>query len=77
MGDPRKGRNGVRTAAVRRASDILGGPSRLREYLGVSAIALGVWIAGTELPPTEVFLKAVDVIVDRDLQELRARKPKP
>jgi hypothetical protein len=65
----------VRTAAVRRASDILG-PSRLRDYLGVSAIALGVWIAGTEPPPTDVFLKAVDVIVDRDLQDLRARKPK-
>jgi hypothetical protein len=66
----------VRTAAVRRASDILGGPSRLRDYLGVSAIALGVWIAGVEPPPTDVFLKAVDVILDRDLQDLLARKPK-
>jgi len=76
VSEPRKGRDKVRTAAVRRASDILGGPSRLRDYLGVSAIALGVWIAGTEPPPTDVFLKAVDVIVDRDLQELRGKKPK-
>ena len=66
----------MRTAAVRRAADILGGPSRLRDYLGVSAIALSVWMAGSEPPPTDVFLRAVDVIVDRDLQELRGKKPK-
>ncbi len=64
----------MRTRAVRRASDILGGEPKLRKYLGVSAIALGVWLAGTERPPTDVFLKAVDVIVEHDVDELR---PKP
>lgn len=73
MDDPLKVERNVRTAAVRRASDILGGPSKLRKYLGVSAIALGVWLAGSEPPPTDIFLKAVDVIAERDLDELRRR----
>jgi hypothetical protein len=72
--DPLRGKGNVRTAALRRASEILGGPSKLRRYLGVSAIALGVWIAGSEPPPTDIFLRAVDVIVESDLKELNRRK---
>jgi hypothetical protein len=73
---PQKEEGDVRTAVVRRASDILGGPSGLRDYLGVSAIALSVWMAGSEPPPTEIFLKAVDVIAERQMEELRTAKPK-
>lgn len=58
-----------------RAAEILGGRPQLRRYLRVSALSLGVWMAGTEPPPTEVFLKAVDVIVDRDVENLQ-RGPK-
>jgi hypothetical protein len=72
--DPPTRKANVHTAAVRRASEILGGPSKLRKYLGVSAIALGVWIAGSEPPPTDIFLKAVDVIVESDLEELNRKK---
>ena len=63
----------VRTAALRRACDILGGPSQLRRYLGVSAIALGVWISGSEPPPVDAFLKAVDVIADHNIEEFRRK----
>jgi hypothetical protein len=66
----------VRTEALRRACDILGGTPSLRRYLGVSAIALSVWMAGTEPPPTEVFLKAVDVIVEHELEKLKPKKSK-
>jgi hypothetical protein len=66
----------VRTAAIRRASDILGGQQQLRTYLGVSAIALTVWITGVEEPPTDVFLRTVDVIVQHELDELRPKKQK-
>jgi DNA-binding transcriptional regulator YdaS (Cro superfamily) len=66
--------NRVRTEALRRASEILGGTTTLRKYLGVSALSLNVWMAGAEPPPTEVFLKAVDVIVERELEELRSKK---
>jgi hypothetical protein len=45
-----------------RAARIVGGPEALRKRLNVSALLLGVWLAGTEAPPTDVFLKAVDII---------------
>ena len=61
----------VRKAALERACDLLGGAPTLRRYLGVSAIALGAWMAGTEAPPTDVFLKVVDVLVKHELDELR------
>ena len=64
----------VRTAALQRASNILGGTPTLRKYLGVSALSLGAWLAGAEPPPTDVFLKVVDVIVRHELDELRHKK---
>jgi hypothetical protein len=72
--DPARTEIDVRTAAVRRAAEVVGGSSRLREILGVSALSLAVWLGGTEPPPTDVFLKAVDVIADSDLDKLRERK---
>jgi hypothetical protein len=62
---------GVRARALRRACEILGGEAPLSRYLRVSALSVAVWIAGAEPPPTDVFLKAVDVIMDRELDELR------
>jgi hypothetical protein len=62
---------GVRSKALRRACEIVGGEAQLRGYLRVSALSLTLWMAGAEPPPTDVFLKAVDVIMDRELDELR------
>jgi hypothetical protein len=61
----------VRTLAVRRAARILGGTRPLRAYLNVSALVVGLWISGAATPPTEVFLKVVDLIVEKDLDNLR------
>lgn len=54
-----------------RAASVLGGPNQLRKYLRVSALSLSVWMAGGEAPPPDVFLKAVDVIADAELQKLK------
>jgi hypothetical protein len=59
--------------ALRRASDILGGSPELGSYLKVSAVALTVWMSGTASLPTDVFLKIVDLIVERDVTDLKSR----
>ena len=68
--------NGLLGANVlHRAASLLGGPGQLRKYLHVSALSLGVWMAGAEPPPPDVFLKAVDVIADSELQKLKGGAP--
>jgi hypothetical protein len=69
--DPSAQVSGVRLQALRRAGEILGGPAQLRKYLRVSAFALAAWLAGSEQPPLDIFLKAVDVIVLQELDDLR------
>jgi len=36
----------------------------------VSAAALALWMSGAVATPTDVFLKAVDLIVEREVSEL-------
>jgi hypothetical protein len=69
--DPGAHVSSVRLQALRRAGEILGGTPQLRKYLRVSAFALGAWLAGSEQPPLDIFLKAVDVIVLQEIDELR------
>jgi hypothetical protein len=61
----------VRTRAVRRAAEILGGSRPLRTYLNASALVVGLWISGAATPPPDIFLKVVDLIVEKDLDSLR------
>ena len=63
--------SGVRASALRRAANLLGGTTQLGKVLRVSALSLGVWMSGAEPPPTDVFLKAVDLIADFELRKLR------
>jgi hypothetical protein len=60
-------------SVLHRAASHLGGPGQLRKYLRVSALSLGMWMTGGEPPPRDVFLKAVDVIVDAEIQKIRSR----
>jgi hypothetical protein len=53
---------GVRTKALNRAMEIIGAKEALRQLLGVSMRQLEAWLTGSEHPPMDVFLKAVDVI---------------
>src|SRR5437867_8917066 len=48
--------------ALKRAAEILGGREKLRELLHVPMRALDKWLDGSEEPPLDIFLKAVDVI---------------
>jgi len=52
----------VHAKALNRASEILGGRDRLREFLRVPASHLTLWLSGAEKPPLDVFLKVVDLI---------------
>jgi hypothetical protein len=64
-------RRALGASVLCRASTILGGTPALRKYLRVSALSLSVWMTGAEPAPTDVFLKAVDVIVDAEVQDLQ------
>ena len=57
----------IHSRALRRAADILGGTSALRDYLQVPSSQLSRWLDAAEQPPAGIFLKAVDVIVDQSL----------
>jgi len=51
-----------RCEAIRRASRVVGDPSRLRLLLGVREDTLAHWIDGRGDPPVSAFLRAVDII---------------
>lgn len=55
---------------LRRAAEIVGGPAQLRLYLNVSALCLAAWMTGVDNMPTQVFLKAVDLVMEEG-----AKKP--
>ena len=61
----------MRVQTLRRAAEIVGGPAQLRLYLNVSAICLAAWMTGIDNMPTQVFLKAVDLVMD----EASSKKP--
>jgi hypothetical protein len=49
---------------LRVAARIAGGSRRLRDRLGVRSAAMAAWLAGTEEPPAEVFLRALELVLD-------------
>ena len=63
----------VRARTLCRAAEIVGGRAPLGKYLKVSAICLAAWMGGFDTPPVDVFLKAVDIVVDDSITELLKR----
>lgn len=47
-----------------RAAARIGGADRLAKYLAVAPETLELWLAGTEVPPVEAMLRAVDLVLD-------------
>ncbi len=47
-----------------KATARIGGADRLAKYLGVAPATLEIWLQGTEVPPVEAILRAVDLVVD-------------
>jgi hypothetical protein len=65
----------VHVATLLRASEILGGPDALAEYLDEPPQVIEAWLAGRHSPPPDVFLLAVDLIVEYGLTEMRNSPP--
>lgn len=53
-----------------KAAQKLGGAAALAKFLGVSEATLGEWIAGKDVPPAEVILKAVVPLTDEPALQL-------
>jgi len=54
----------VYSRTLQKAAELLGSRQKLARHLRVPLAELEKWIAGTALPPTGSFLKAVDVVID-------------
>ena len=50
------------------AASLVGGAEELAKVLGVPENTVGAWLEGKEDPPGEMFLRALDVILD-ELEE--------
>jgi len=57
-----RSRRALHTRTLVKAADVVGGSEALRRRLNVSALVLGLWMSGVQPPPTDVFLKAVDIV---------------
>jgi hypothetical protein len=55
-------RASVHSLTLARAARAVGGPEKLSWLLKLSPQQLNRWMRGAEAPPTDVFLRAVDVI---------------
>jgi transcriptional regulator with XRE-family HTH domain len=53
----------VYTRVLHRACQIVGGVDQLAARLGVSRTMLYRWLDGEDVPPSRVFLRAVDLIL--------------
>jgi hypothetical protein len=63
----------VYVGTLQRAVDILGGEEQLALQLMVTPSHLALWIRGEALPPEAVFFKAVDIVTEYDLEQLRTK----
>jgi hypothetical protein len=57
----------VHAKTLQRAAEIVGGEQQLALRLKVTPSHLALWIQGIELPPGDIFLQAVDLVVDNDV----------
>ena len=54
---------------LRRAAEVMGDQDALARRLRVTPSHLALWIQGIESPPTYVFLRAVDLISEREFPQ--------
>jgi DNA-binding transcriptional regulator YdaS (Cro superfamily) len=62
---------------LQRAVQIAGGEQALALRIKVTPSHLALWLRGLEQPPTEVFLRAVDLVSEDEFRQLSARRPAP
>lgn len=63
----------LHSLAVQRAAAILGGEPALAVNLGVTEAAIALWLQGTAVPPTKVFLQITEIIGEQSLCDLSNR----
>jgi hypothetical protein len=61
----------VHVRTLMRAAEIVGGPLELAFKLKVTPSHLSLWLGALEPCPSHIFLKAVDLVLERDLAEQR------
>jgi hypothetical protein len=61
----------VHVRTLLRAAEIAGGAQALAFTLKVTPSHLSLWMGGLEPCPGHIFLKAVDLVLERDLAEQR------
>ena len=73
----------VHTRVLHRACQTLGGVEQLARHLKVSRALVHSWLEGEDVPPSKIFLKAVDLILptwgpedDALARAIAATKPK-
>jgi hypothetical protein len=54
----------VYSRTFQKAAELYGGQKKLARYLRVPLSDLEKWIAGGDTPPINVFLKAIDLVLD-------------
>jgi len=62
----------VHIRTLMRAAEIVGGPMELAFMLKVTPSHLSLWLGGLEPCPSPIFLKAVDLVLERDLAVQRS-----
>lgn len=68
----------VHSKTLQRAAEIVGGEQQLALRLKVTPSHLALWIQGIEQPPGDIFLQAVDLVLDNDvLSKLPAGSRQP
>jgi hypothetical protein len=54
----------VYARAVRKAAELAGGNAELARVLQVPRDAIEKWIVGEGMPPRDIFLRVVDIVID-------------
>ena len=68
----------VYARTLRRAAELVGGEAELAAQLGVTKKELDLWIRNFVRPPSDVFLKAADIVGEHELRVLQEQqKPAP
>ena len=61
----------VHVRTLQRAAQIVGGEEPLARRLNVTPSHLALWLQGKEQPPTSIFLRAVDLVLDYEMKKLQ------
>ena len=61
----------TRRRTLAKAAEISGGTQALRRRLHVSATLITLWLSGAQPLPTDVFLKAVDIVEEQAIESLK------